>query len=348
MNMPVPGAGARTPSSADGADDGLRAFIAQLPKTETHLHIEGALPLRLLRQVAPDRFADAPPPWWAPDFRFASFAQFEDALLSNAALWFTSPERYHQAAREVFLGLRAQNVRYVETSFHLPITQLIHADGREILAAIRDAAPVDLEVRVFAGMRRIDRTPALAPVMDQLASWDGLAGVDLHGVEEWALESWTAPLWQEVRAAGKVTKAHAGELCGPEKVRQVVEELGVRRVQHGVRAIEDPAVVQLLLDRDVTCDVCVTSNVKLGVVPSYEAHPIGRLLAAGVRCTVSTDDPFCFGGTLSDEYLYHARSLRFTPHQLARVARNGFEVAAISEPARQGVLDELDEMTRGT
>jgi adenosine deaminase len=98
----------------------------------------------------------------------------------------------------------------------------------------------------------------------------------------------------------------------------------------------------------VTCDVCITSNVKLGVVPSYEAHPIGRLLEAGVRCTVSTDDPFCFGGTLSDEYVYLAQSLRFTPQQLARVARNGFEVAAMPGTERQEILDQFDEMTHGT
>jgi adenosine deaminase len=203
-------------------------------------------------------------------------------------------------------------------------------------------------VRVFAAMRRIDYTPRLAPVIDSLHTWDHLAGVDLHGVESWPLEAWTAPVWRRVAEAGKVTKAHAGELTGPERVREVVEQLGVRRVQHGIRAIEDPAVVDLLLERDVTCDVCITSNVKLGVVPSYEAHPIGRLLDAGVRCTVSTDDPFCFGGTLSDEYLYLAGSLRFTSPQLGRVARNGFEVAAMPEPARQEILDQLDEMTHGT
>jgi adenosine deaminase len=248
----------------------------------------------------------------------------------------------------VFQELAGQNVRYVETSFHLPITQFIRADGRDILDAIRSAAPEGMTVRVFAAMRRIDYTESLAPVIDSLHTWEHLAGVDLHGVEGWALEPWTAPVWRRVAEAGKVRKAHAGELTGPERVREVVEQLGVRRVQHGIRAIEDPAVVDMLLERDVTCDVCVTSNVKLGVVPSYEAHPIGRLLEAGVRCTVSTDDPFCFGGTLSDEYLYLARSLRFTSQQLALVARNGFEVAAMPEPARQEILDQLDEMTHGT
>ena len=333
---------------ASSAETGLREFIGRLPKTETHLHIEGALPLALLRRVAPDRFVDGPPAWWAPDFRYSDFATFEAGLLDNAALWFTSPERYHEAARVVFQELAGQNVRYVETSFHLPITQFIRADGRDILDAIRSAAPEGMTVRVFAAMRRIDYTESLAPVIDSLHTWEHLAGVDLHGVEGWALEPWTAPVWRRVAEAGKVTKAHAGELTGPERVREVVEQLGVRRVQHGIRAIEDPAVVDMLLERDVTCDVCVTSNVKLGVVPSYEAHPIGRLLEAGVRCTVSTDDPFCFGGTLSDEYLYLARSLRFTSQQLALVARNGFEVAAMPEPARQEILDQLDEMTHGT
>jgi adenosine deaminase len=336
------------PPRESSPDASLRAFITRLPKTETHLHIEGALPLSLLRQAAPDRFRDGPPAWWAPEFRYPDFATFEAGLLENAAIWYTSPERYHEAARVVFHALVEQNVRYVETSFHLPITQFIHADGRDILDAIRSAAPDGMVARVFAAMRRIDYTPALAPVIDSLHTWDNLAGVDLHGVEGWPLEAWTAPVWRRVAEAGKVTKAHAGELTGAERVREVVEQLGVRRVQHGIRAIEDPAVVDLLLERGVTCDVCVTNNVKLGVVPSYEAHPIGRLLDAGVRCTVSTDDPFCFGGTLSEEYMYLARSLRFTPQQLALVARNGFEVAAMPEPARQEILDQLDEMTHGT
>jgi adenosine deaminase len=324
----------------------LQEFIARLPKTETHLHIEGALPLSLLRQAAPDRFRDGPPAWWAPDFRYPDFATFEAGLLENAALWFTSPERYHEAARVVFQELAGQNVRYVETSFHLPITQFIRADGRDILDAIRSAAPEGMTVRVFAAMRRIDYAEALAPVIDSLHTWDNLAGVDLHGVEGWPLESWTAPVWRRVADAGKITKAHAGELTGAERVREVVETLGVRRVEHGVRAIEDPAVVDLLLERDVTCDTCPISNVKLGIVPSFAEHPLPRLLEAGVRCTVSTDDPFCFGNTLTDEYVALATGMGLSLGALASVARAGFEVAAMPETERHEILDQLDEMTR--
>jgi adenosine deaminase len=131
-------------------------------------------------------------------------------------------------------------------------------------------------------------------------------------------------------------------------VREVVEQLGVRRVEHGVRAIEDPAVVDLLLKRDVTCDTCPISNVKLGIVPSFAEHPLPRLLEAGVRCTVSTDDPFCFGNTLTDEYVAMATGMGLSLNALASVARSGFEVAAMPETGRQEILDQLDEMTRGS
>lgn len=334
-----------TSNIASSARTGLRDFIGQLPKTETHLHIEGALPLELLRTVAPDRFRDGPPAWWAPDFRYPDFPTFETGLLENAALWFTSPARYHEAARVIFQTLAEQNVRYVETSFHLPITQFIHADGRDILDAIRTAAPDGMTVRVFAAMRRIDYTEALAPVIDSLHTWEHLAGVDLHGVESWPLEPWTAPVWRRVANAGKLAKAHAGELTGAERVREVVEQLGVRRVEHGVRAIEDPAVVDLLLERDVTCDTCPISNVKLGIVPSLAEHPLPRLLGAGVRCTVSTDDPFCFGNTLTDEYVAMA-GMGLSRADLVTVARNGFEVALLDEGIKQRYLRELEDGMR--
>jgi len=323
-------------------DANLATSIQALPKTETHLHIEGALPIELLRQVAPDKWPDGPPPWWAPDYRYSDFPSFEKILLDHAILWFTSPERYHEAARIIFADLQAQNVRYVETSFHLPITQFIDADGKAIVDAILAAAPEGMTVRVFAGMLRIDYTPEFAPVIDSLADWDNLAGVDLHGVETWAVQPWTAKVWERVRSAGKVTKAHAGEFGPAANVREAVEKLGVRRVQHGVRAVEEPNVLQLLKQHDVTCDVCPISNLKLQVVPSVDRHPIRQLFDAGVRCTISTDDPFSFGNTLSDEYAALAMEAGFTFQDLMRLARYGFEVASITSSERDALLAEID------
>ncbi len=324
----------------------MRDFIQALPKTETHLHIEGALPYELLtrwdaQQWPPD------PVFRARSYRYATFPDFERILLDHALPWFTSAERYHEAAKVIFAKHVAQNVRYVETSFHLPVTEFIKVPGPEIIAAIRAAAPAGLEVRVFAGMLRTDLGGSLRSTIEQVHAWEALAGVDLHGFEQQATHPDTAAVWARIRAAGKVTKCHAGEFDGAARVREAIEALGVTRVQHGVRAVEDPAVVKLAAERGVTFDVCPLSNVGLKVVPAMQDHPIRRLMAAGVRCTVSTDDPLCFANSLNEEYEALARDLSFTRAELAQVARNGWAVASVPANTRQAMLAEIDRLVAG-
>lgn len=321
----------------------MRDFIQALPKTETHLHIEGALPYELLTAWDPGQ--------WPPDpmfrsraYRYATFPEFERILLDHALPWFTSAEKYHEAAKAIFAKHVAQNVRYVETSFHLPVTQFIKVPGPEIVAAIRSAAPEGLEVRVFAGMLRTDIGGELRPTIDQLHTWENLAGVDLHGYEQQPTHPDTAAIWARVRAAGKVTKCHAGEFDGAARVREAIEVLGVTRIQHGVRAVEDGAVVKLAAERGVTFDVCPISNVGLKVVPSMKEHPLRRLMVAGVRCTVSTDDPLCFANSLKEEYLTLAQELTFTRAELAQIAKNGWEVADVSPAARRAILAEIEKL----
>jgi adenosine deaminase len=305
------------------------------------LHVEGALPYELLRDWAPGRYP-VDPPFRRRDYRYASFPAFEKILLDHALPWFTSAERYHEAAKAIFAGKAADNVRYVETSFHLAVTQFIGVPGPEIIAAIRSAAPAGMEVRVFTGMIRDGYDGPLRAAIDELHTWDGLAGVDLHGFEQMPTEPWTAKVWGRARAAGKVTKCHAGEFGGAARVREAIEQLGVRRVQHGVRAIEDPAVLALARDRGVTFDVCPISNVGLQVAPSLREHPLRRLLAAGIRCTVSTDDPLCFANTLGEEYAGLAAEAGFTAAELAQVARNGWDVADVTAETRRNRIAEID------
>ncbi|MSU69608.1 MAG: adenosine deaminase [Opitutaceae bacterium] len=325
-------------------DSTLPAFIQALPKTETHLHLEGALPYEILMAWRPAEYP-ADPPFRRADYRYESFPDFNRILLGHALPWFTSAERYHEAAKVMFAHHAGQNIRYVETSFHLPITQLIRTPGREIIAAIRAAAPAGLEVRVFAGMLRNDYAGPLQTTIDDLENWEDLAGVDLHGVEQMPTEPWTARVWSRVRAAGKVTKCHAGEFDGAHRVREAIEQLGVTRVQHGVRAIEDAAVVALARDRGVTFDVCPISNVRLKVVGAMREHPIRRLMQAGVCCTVSTDDPLCFANTLHEEYAELSAELNFTRAELAQVARNGWAVAAVPAEAKQKWLAQIDRLS---
>jgi len=301
----------------------MAGFIRRLPKTETHLHFEGALPYELLQRLDPAKYARTPESW-APDYRFCRFADFDNLIIELLSPWFTSAARYHEAAVVVFRRLAGQNVRYVETSFHLPIVQFLADPGEH---AHRHAGPM----------------PA---VIADAMRWKWLAGFDLHGHETLPLEDWTADVWRRARVAGKETKAHAGEFGGAANVRTVVERLGVRRVQHGVRAIEDPAVVELLVREGVTLDMAPISNVKLGVVRSLREHPIRALIAAGVRCTVSTDDPLIFGNTLSDEYAGLADEAGFTRAELVQVARNGFLAGTMPEPVRAAALAELLSLER--
>lgn len=324
------------------ADSNLSDFIHRLPKTETHLHIEGALPYELLHKLDPAAFTE-PQACWAPDFKWPTFEDFEAHLIEHALLWFTTPERYHEAARLIFQKHLEQNVRYVETSFHAGMIEFLGIPGPEILAAIRSAAPQGLEVRVFMGMARNSYTERLAPVLEDCVNWEGLAGIDLHGVEYLPLEDWTPKLWAKARAAGLETKAHAGEFGPAGHVREAIEHLGTRRIQHGVRAVEDPDVLQRAIDSDATFDLCPISNVKLDVVDSMPLHPIREFFDRGLRCTVSTDDPFSFGNTLEDEYHVLACELGFTRKELAQLAKNGFEVALVDATTRTKWMAEVDE-----
>lgn len=322
----------------------LRAFIQSLPKTETHLHLEGALPFELLQRVRPD-FKN-PPASWDWDFKFKDFAHFEAELLDMAFSWFTSPEHYHEAAKLIFARHAAQNVKYVETSFASGVIEFGGLDGREVLAAIRAAVPPGLEVRVFLGIHHNGAGPKMQPVLEDALGWPDLAGVDLHGTEGFPLEPWSAEYWTAARKAGKYTKAHAGEFMGADFVWRILDELQPQRIEHGVRSVENPAVVAELRRRGVALDVCPISNHKLMPGVTLATHPIRQLLDAGVKVTVSTDDPISFGNTLSDEYAALVEHRGFNREELVRIARHGFEVALMPDAQKRLWLKQLDGLVQ--
>ncbi len=327
------------PSMSKLTSSDLRDFVQSLPKTETHLHLEGALPFELLQRVRPD-FRERPPSW-AHNFKFRDFAHFERELLDMAFSWFTSPARYHEAAKVIFARHVAQNVKYVETSFASGVIEFGGLDGREVLGAILAAVPANLEVRVFLGIHHNGAGPKMMPVLEDALTWPGLAGIDLHGPEDVPLEAWTAPYWAAARQAGKFTKAHAGEFMGAPFIREVLDTLQPQRLQHGVRAIEDRALVRELVERGIALDVCPVSNHKLMPGVNLASHPMRWLFDAGVKMTISTDDPISFGNSLNDEYIAIAERGGFYPAELVRLARNGFEVALMSEEQKRPWLAEL-------
>src|SRR5699024_5282938 len=142
------------------------------------------------------------------------------------------------------------------------------------------------------------------------------------------------------RDAGLGVVPHAGEMAGPEEVRAAVE-LGVDRIQHGVRAVEDPAVVELLVERGICLDVCPTSNVTLGVYTSLERHPLATLLEAGVRCSIGADDPLLFGVDVVDEYALAEERIQVAPQRLVECARTSIEASFAPEEVKRGALARL-------
>jgi adenosine deaminase len=258
--------------------------------------------------------------------------------------WFDSVESYYEAAKVIFSKHLQQNVKYVETSFHAGMMEFLKLPGKEILAAILDAVPKELEVRVFLGISRNAYTPYLGPLLEDALTWDQLSGIDLHGLESLPFESWISPFWNAARAQGKVLKAHAGEFGPASNVSQAVHELGVTRVQHGTRAVEDENVMDLLEKEGVTLDMCPISNYKLKVVNQFSDHPIKEFMQRGIKCTVSTDDPLSFNNSLVDEFNMLRDEMSFTHLEIAELISNGFKIANLDTIKKQNFLDQIDKI----
>lgn len=321
----------------------LQGFLKSLPKAEHHLHIEGSCPWDIMGRTDPQQF-DTPPPSWADDYRFRTFDDFEQLIFKYVVPWMTSPERYAQTVEELFKVRREENLRYIEFSFAGIALEFTGLATREIAEAIKAAVPENMEARLYIGLHHAGFSKDQDRYLGEILDTPEIDGVDLHGPEEFPLQDWSKEFWKAAKSAGKTLKAHAGELSGPSAVREVIEDLGVTKVQHGIRAIEDPSVMDLAVQTGASFDICPISNVKLQNVPNISLHPVLKLEDAGIPCTLNTDDPFIFGNTLTDEYLAVAEGLHASPKQLAQFARNSFTTADLAESSKREAIAEIDSL----
>ncbi len=165
------------------------------------------------------------------------------------------------------------------------------------------------------------------------------------GPAAWPPRASTGPRFAEAfrraGAAGLRRTVHAGESSGPEGVRDAIELLGADRIDHGVRAIEDPALVALLAERRIPLGVCPTSNLELGVYASIEAHPIDRLRRAGVAVSLNTDDPVLLGASLEGEYALCSQAFGWSDEDLRAVARNSIDASFANADVKARLLEAL-------
>jgi adenosine deaminase len=148
-------------------------------------------------------------------------------------------------------------------------------------------------------------------------------------------------VFAEARSAGLMLVAHAGEEGPPEYVWEALQLLGVDRIDHGNRSLEDATLVAELCARGIPLTVCPLSNLRLAVVKSIESHPLARMLAAGLKVTVNSDDPAYFGGYVNDNYVQVAEAVHLTPADVVTLARNSFDASFLPDAVKRGFDDAV-------
>jgi len=296
--------------------------LRALPKGHLHLHLEGSMRPATLAELAD--IAGIP----VPEIRgYGSFTAFSDTYVAACQVLLT-PDDFARLVHEVVEDSVLDGAVWVEPSFYAPHHRNRFGADEEIVDMVLDALhAAGQQLGVGVGlMLAADRTvePPVAVEQARLAASRadrgivsfGLANDEAIGPPEPYAEAFAI-----AKDAGLLSTPHAGELAGPESVRGALATLDPDRLQHGVRAVEDPELVKLLADSDIVLDVCPTSNLLLSVYPSIAEHPLPQLLEAGVQCSLNGDDPLLFGPVLLHEYELARTEMGLDDTALANIAR---------------------------
>lgn len=322
----------------------LAQLIRAMPKVELHVHLEGSIqPGTLLRlaeqhQVAlPASTVEGLREW----YRFCDFAHFIEIYLAISSC-IQTPDDIEFIAREFLAGQAAQHIRYSEVTY-TAFTHY-HFKGlpfREQLAALNRARAWG-EAELGTTMRIIIDIPRSFTAEDGMlvAAWaiggmgDGVVALGLGGPEVGHPPEKFTAAFARAREAGLPGIPHAGETEGAASVWGALNTLHAVRIGHGVRCLEDPALVAELRTRQIPLEVCPTSNVCLGVVPHFREHPLPRLLAEGLYVTLNSDDPPMFNTTLTDEYIQAAHHFGWDAEVLQQLVLNGVRAALLPAEER--------------
>jgi adenosine deaminase len=270
---------------------------------------------------------------------FAAFAGMYDA----ACKVLHSEGGMRRLVREVVEDAARDGVAWVEPSFYsVRYRDSFGSDQGAIEVVLDELAVAGASLGVGTGLivaadRTVDPAQAVELAKTAVRLRDlGVVGFGLANDES----RWPpGPFAEAFRLAidgGLISAPHGGELDGPASVEGCLDACGAHRVMHGVRAVEDPALVARLADEGICLDVCPTSNELLGVVPSIEAHPLPALLDAGVRCSINADDPLLFGPGILEEYQLCRDRLGLDDARLAAVARWSLEASGAPRPLVAG------------
>lgn len=317
-----------------------------MPKIELHLHLEGAAPPDFIRGLAAEQGKDLSA-IFKPDGGYA-YRDFDHFLsvYEAACSVLTGPDAFKRLTQAVLEELAAQGVVYAETF----VSPDFCGGGdvgawREYLAAMEEAHVEGVTLKgIVTAIRHFgperSKAPALcaAETFGSFVRGFGIAGAELMGKPSeftWAFDC--------AREAGLHLTGHAGEWGDAASIRDAWQTWGLARIGHGVRAAEDPALMDDLAEAGVTLECCPGSNVFLGVYPSLDKHPIETLRARGVKVTVSTDDPPFFDTTMTREFDGLARTFGWGEEDFAEMNANALAAAFCDEETRAEIAKRLDQ-----
>jgi len=330
----------------------LDTFVRALPKAELHLHIEGTLePELMFALAARNRVAL---PWKSVEetraaYAFSDLQSFLDLYYAGAAA-LCQEQDFFELAMAYFRRAHADGVVHAELFFD-PQTHTARGVAFETVVDGLERACREAQARfgissrlILCFLRHLSEDEGFAALEAALPHLARIHGVGLDSSEKGHPPAKFARLFARCRELGLHLVAHAGEEGPPAYIVEALELLRVERIDHGVRAAEDTALLARLAREQVPLTVCPLSNVKLRVFPNLAAHNLKALLDAGLKVTINSDDPAYFGGYIAQNYLDTAEALGLGRAELKRIARNSLEAAFVTEAERAPWLQRLETL----
>jgi adenosine deaminase len=328
-----------------------------LPKVELHRHLEGSLRLETMLDVARKHGMTVP----ASVVNLSRLVQVQDqepltfenflGKFNTLRMFYRSPEVIDRITREAIEDASKDNIRYLELRF-TPVALSraerfpLHDVMEWVCASAKEGAKkYGVTVRLIASVNRHESLELAEQVIWLAAGMmdKGIVGIDLAGNEAQFPAKPFASLFKEAHQAGLAVTIHAGEWGGPENVREAIEKFNAARIGHGVRVMEDDFVTALAREHGTAFEVCMTSNYQTGVAKSLPAHPMPKMLAAGLNVTLNTDDPSISQITLSNEYRVAVEDLKIGREALKERIMAAALAGFIAPNDKKKMIDSLQK-----
>ena len=327
----------------------MRSPLTSLPKAELHIHIEGSLEPEMMVALAQRNGIKLPydsVEAVRAAYQFENLQSFLDLYYAGAQVLQTEQD-FYDLTWAYLQKCAAQHVRHTEI-FSDPQThsdrgipfEVVHSGITQALADAKTQLGVSSAL-ILCFLRHLSATAAMATLEQALPYRDSIIAVGLDSSELEHPPSKFQAVFDRARAEGWLTVAHAGEEGPPEYIWEAIRLLKVSRIDHGVRCVEDPALVEYLVEHQIPLTVCPLSNVKLCVFDEMAQHNLKQLMDLGLCVTVNSDDPAYFGGYLAENFAAVESALGLTPEQLVQLAKNSFQASFLSPAEQQPYLEEL-------